>query len=78
MNRKKKALSEAEIDDMMVAQADVESAWGKPVRVRRTEGAAFSLSAELVARAAFFARLHQAAEDVAIVEARRDGGGGRL
>ncbi|HYX41799.1 MAG TPA: hypothetical protein VE821_08885 [Pyrinomonadaceae bacterium] len=53
---------------MVIAQADDEAAWGKPVRVRRTEGTDFSLSAELVARAAFFARLHQAANVEAWLE----------
>lgn len=52
-------LSEKEIDDAVVAQAEDEGAWGRPIRVRRTKGASLSLSADLAARAAFFARLHR-------------------
>ena len=39
MNIQKKAqpLTEQEIDKIVVAQADEEAAWGKPVRVRRTK-----------------------------------------
>ncbi|HEX8072129.1 MAG TPA: hypothetical protein VF546_19440 [Pyrinomonadaceae bacterium] len=61
MSRRKKALSEAEIDELVTAQADDADAWGRPVHVRRPEVAAFSLPAALAARAAFFARLHRAA-----------------
>ena len=39
MSRKKKVLSEAEIDDLVVGQADDEAAWGEPVHVRRSRAA---------------------------------------
>lgn len=52
--------SEAEIDAIVTAAAEDDAAWRKPVRLRRAKGAAFSLSAELATRAAFFARLHRA------------------
>ena len=55
----KKDLSEEEIDNLVVAEADNESAWGKPVRVHRTKSAPLSIPAGLVARAAFLARLHR-------------------
>ena len=62
MSRKRNVLSEQEVDDLVTAQADDESAWLKPVHVRRSKSAAFSLPSELAARAAFFARLHRAAD----------------
>lgn len=57
--RKGKTLSDETIDKIVVAQADDDSAWEKPVRVRRTKTASLPISSELAARAAFFARLHQ-------------------
>ncbi len=45
----------------MTGQANDETAWDKPTRVRRSQTAAFSLSDQLISRAAFFARLHHAA-----------------
>jgi len=52
-------LSQEEIDNIVVAQADDDSAWEKPIRVRRKESAPLSIPAELAARAAFLARLHR-------------------
>ncbi len=49
-------------DTIVVAQADDDSAWEKPIRVRRPKSASVSLPAELAARAAFFARLHRQAK----------------
>ena len=57
--KSKKNLSEQEIDRLVVAQADNNSAWGKPVRVHRTKSAALSIPAGLAARAAFLARVHR-------------------
>jgi len=54
-----KKLSEKEIDRIVAAEADDESAWGKPVRVRRSKAASLAIPAELAARAAFLARLHR-------------------
>ena len=54
--------SEAEIDKIVMAQADDDSAWEKPIRVRRPKSASVSLPADLAARAAFFARLHRQAK----------------
>lgn len=56
---KSRVLSEKEIDRVVVAQADEDSAWEKPVRVRRPKAASVPLPSELSARAAFFARLHR-------------------
>ncbi|HEU4596724.1 MAG TPA: DUF433 domain-containing protein [Pyrinomonadaceae bacterium] len=39
MSRKKKVLSEEEIDELIVAQADEETAWGRPIHVQRSRAA---------------------------------------
>ncbi len=57
-DKAKKNLSEREIDQAVVAQANDDSAWEKPVRVRRAKPASLSIPASLAARAAFLARLH--------------------
>lgn len=57
--KRKKDLSEQEIDRRVVSQANDSSAWEKPVRVRRTKSAALSIPASLAARAAFLARVHR-------------------
>ena len=51
--------TEAEIDRIVVDQADDEAAWEAPVRVRRSQSTTIAVSAELAARAAFFAKLHR-------------------
>ena len=55
----KKKLSEEEIDRTVVGQADNDSAWEEPIHVRKTKPTSFSVSGELVSRAAFLARLHR-------------------
>jgi hypothetical protein len=57
--KSKKKLSEQAIDQIVIAQADDDAAWGKPVRVRRTKPASLSIPPDLAARAAFLARLHR-------------------
>jgi len=59
MKRKQKKLTENEIDDIVTAEADDDSAWETPIRVARPKGANVPLPSELAARAAFFARLHR-------------------
>jgi hypothetical protein len=54
----RKKPSEEEIDRMVVAQIDDDSAWEEPIRVRKTEAASLSIPAKLAARAAFLAKLH--------------------
>ncbi len=61
MSKKSRNLSEEEIDQLVIAHADDDSAWEKPIHVRRSELSAVSLPAELASRAAFFARLHREA-----------------
>ena len=60
MSGSKRVLSEEEIDELVAAQADDDSAWGRPARVGAAKPTEFSLPSELAARAAFFARLHHA------------------
>jgi hypothetical protein len=54
-----KELSESEINDLVAAQGDDQSAWSKPVHAPRTKPASLSIPADLAARAAFLARLHR-------------------
>ena len=57
---KKSQRTDEEIDEMVIAQADDETAWEEPVFVKREEPTHFSLSPEIATRAAFLARLHKA------------------
>jgi hypothetical protein len=62
MARMKKRVTrktEHEIDELVVAQGNDDSAWDKPVKVRRSKSEAVSIPAEVASRAAFFARLHR-------------------
>ncbi|MBU1615127.1 hypothetical protein KJ693_07420, partial [bacterium] len=60
-DKTKKNLSEQKIDRIVVAQANDDSAWEKPVRVHKAKPASLSISVELAARAAFLAQLHRKA-----------------
>ncbi len=87
-DKKKQKLSDSEIDQLVISQADDGSAWEKPVRVRQPRSASLTIPAELAARAAFLARLHRQPnfeewlrriirervelEEAAFVEAKRD------
>lgn len=51
--------SKEDIDKTVVAQAEDDRAWEKPIRVRKTRAASVSIPSELSTRAAFFARLHR-------------------
>jgi len=55
----RKSITEEEIDRVITLQADDDSAWAKPIQVRRAESASLSIPAELSARAAFLAKLHR-------------------
>jgi len=59
-NMKKSELTDKEMDERVIAQADDESAWEESIFVKREEPAHFSLSPEIATRAAFLARLHKA------------------
>ncbi|MCA9919670.1 MAG: hypothetical protein KC445_17050, partial [Anaerolineales bacterium] len=56
--KKKKELTEAEIDELVVAQADDDMVWDEAVIVERDSAATVFLPPELASRAAFFAQLH--------------------
>jgi hypothetical protein len=56
---KTKKLSELEIDRLVTAQADDDSAWEKPIRVHSAKSASLAIPANLAARAAFLAQLHR-------------------
>ena len=60
MKSKRKMLSEEEIDQIVIGQADNTSAWEKPVKVRKPKTTSLSLPHTLASRAAFFARLQAA------------------
>jgi len=55
----KKKLSEKAIDNIVVSQTNNDSAWEKPIHVRKTKSASLSIPADLAGRAAFLARLHR-------------------
>ncbi len=54
----KKNLSEEQIDDLVVAQAEDPTAWNSPIQVEMDTSISLQLSPELAARAAFLSRLH--------------------
>lgn len=64
MNTKRKSkrshLSPDQIDDLVVSQAEDNSAWHRPIQVRRGKSGSFAIPADLAERAAFLARLHHA------------------
>ena len=88
MSTKNRKLSEKEIDEIVVAQANDDSAWEKPAHVHKSKAATVPLPSELASRAAFFARLHHEAsvedwvkriveerieiEEAAFAESKRD------
>jgi hypothetical protein len=57
--KKKRVKTEREIDEAVIATADENAAWEKPLRVKRAKSESVSLPAEMATRAAFFARLHR-------------------
>jgi hypothetical protein len=87
-NKMNKKLSEEEIDNIVISQADSDSEWEEPVRVCKTKPANLSIPGELAARAAFLAHMHKEPgveewikriirervemEEVAFVEAKRE------
>ena len=53
------AISEAEIDLRVAAEADNDDAWEAPIKVKRKQENMISLPADLASRAAFLAKLHK-------------------
>lgn len=58
MTKKRRQLSQDEIDALAEAQAHDDAAWDDPILVRRASSSSVSLPSELTARAIFVARLH--------------------
>jgi len=52
-------LSAEEIDRVVEAEAEDDTAWADPVHVHPPQSASVTLSGDLAARAAFLARLHR-------------------
>jgi len=52
-------LSDEDIDEIVITQADDEFAWTDSVQVHRSTPMALSIPADLATRAAFLARLHR-------------------
>jgi hypothetical protein len=61
MRTRRKTLSEEQIDQFVIAQANNDSAWEDAVKVTKQRSTSLSLPAVLASRAAFFARLHREA-----------------
>ncbi len=59
MSKREAALTDEEIDEIVTAEADDDSAWAEPVPVHPEQPAAIALSGDLAARAAFLARIHR-------------------
>jgi hypothetical protein len=57
--KKTNKLSDMEIDQIVVAQADDESAWEEPIHAHKNGPTLLNIPPELAARAAFLARLHR-------------------
>ena len=57
--RKRKQMSQEDIDRQVTAHADDDSAWEKPVRVKKVPVTSLSLPGDLAARAAFLAKIHR-------------------
>lgn len=57
--KRRKKLTEEEIDQAAIEQANDDSAWERPIRVGKKKTVSFSLPADLTARAAFLAQLHR-------------------
>ena len=51
--------TQEQVDRLVTAEADEDSAWQKAIVVRRPKSTSLSIPAELAARAAFLARLHR-------------------
>lgn len=58
-DKPEKNLSEQEIDHIVVAQANDDSAWKEPTHVRRSTPTSLSIPGDLAARAAFLAQIHR-------------------
>jgi hypothetical protein len=53
-------LSEEEIDEIVIAQAEDDSGWEEPIQVTKTQPISLVISSKLTAKATLLARLHHA------------------
>ena len=53
------SMSEEEIDEIVIAQAEDDEAWEKAIKVDKSKTLNLLISSELTARATFLAQLHQ-------------------
>ena len=56
-SKTKERISETEVDAIVESQADDDSAWTKPIKVRKAKLDSLSIPADLAARAALLARM---------------------
>jgi hypothetical protein len=61
MSKKDRIISEEEIDDIVIAHADDNSAWEKPIHVHKLESTEIMLPSELASRVTSIASLHRQA-----------------
>jgi len=59
MKTKRKVMTQEETDRIVIAQTNNDSAWEKPVSVRKAKSKSVMLPSDLADQAAFFARLHR-------------------
>ncbi len=59
MNSIPVTVTEAEIDERIIADADEDNAWEEPIQVQKTTGSSLQIPPALAERAAFLARLHR-------------------
>lgn len=59
MRHREETLTDEEIDEIVAAEADDDSAWTQTVSVHPQQPASIALSGDLSARAAFLARMHR-------------------
>lgn len=58
MNYIQTTLTDAEIDELVIADVDEEAAWEEPIQVAKTVSSALHLAPALAERATFLAKLH--------------------
>jgi hypothetical protein len=58
-SRKPAASHEEKIDQIVTAQAGLDSVWTPSIKVKRFKAASLSIPGELAARASFLAKLHR-------------------
>jgi len=58
-NMKKRKLTEQEIDEIVISEADDISKWEEPISVKPSGEASIRLSPDTIRKAKYFARLHK-------------------